>query len=233
MCQSMPEASGRGHRPRPRPAPISLSQPWPDTQVLGGHLSGAPVSPNPIETSHLRRGRCAPAGVPLLTATPPPAAGGLPPKCRATPPAPSLGAAKQGVSVVGSTGLPPLSPPSPSPQPSPRWVFPSRGGRREASRGRGRFRKGHPLAFRLPSSRGAPPAPRLGGGGRTPGGGQLRGSASACTGQGWCGGRMRDPLQEDIIPSPPKTCLRAPPKAAEGGVFPYLSAGSGDGDGGC
>lgn len=158
----------------------------------------------------------------------------MPPKPRAPPrhggqkglevPVPgSLGGA-------GPTGSPP------APRPAPRWVFPSRGGRREAGRGRGRFGglgRPPPLALRLP-----PPgtvAPRTPAGViRTPGGGRPGAPHQRARGRAGFEGPPAERhhpshhLPKPAVPSRP--AAEAAPQKQMGVCvsFPYLSAGPGE-----
>lgn len=147
-----------------------------------------------------------------------PCGGGVcvPPKPRAPPP---RAAAGPGVSVPGSLG-PPGSPPAP--RPAPGWVFPSRGGRREAGRGRGRFGEapspGSPAA---PAGQCPPRTPARGE--SAPPGEAGRGLRISVPGAGVV---LRDPLQRHVPYHPPPKkpfCAIAPrsrgspPKANGGG----------------
>lgn len=119
--------------------------------------------------------------------------------------------------------------PSKAPQargPLPGWVFPSRGGRREAGRGRGRFGKATSPGFpTAPAQAVSPPHPGRGWV-RTPGGGRLGAPHQRARGRAGFARSMWEPLQRDTLPSLPQTCCvitprsRGSPPKANGGCVP-------------
>lgn len=207
--------------PRTRPVPTSLSQHYPAAGTGRGfvcgvseHLSPSPYGlPSPV-LSHLCRGRCGPAGtVPLTPGT------DFAPKLR-----------PGGQRARGCR-------PSKAPQllgPLPGWVFPSRGGRREAGRGRGRFGKATSPGFPTAPARQCPRRTPAGGGSARPGevgsGLLISVPEAGLVLPGVCG----NPCRETPSHHSPKPAVSSRPEAEAapqkqmGCVFPYLSAGPGE-----
>lgn len=208
-------------RPPTRPVPTSLHQHCPVSGRGKGFICGVSQHlsrslyglPSPM-SSHLCRRRCDSAGMVPLT----------PGKDFAPKPRPGWQRVR---------GCRPSKAPQPR-GPRPGWVFPSRGGRREAGRGRGRFGKATSPGFPTAPAGQCPRRTPAGGGSARPGevGSGLRISVpeAGLVLPGVCGKPCRKTPSHHSPKPTVSSCpeAEAAPQKQVGGVFPYLSAGPGE-----